>query len=199
MLFLSYFWELSIHPSRPLQRGSGWTDLVVNVSAPREPRPPLRTVIEETMQTFFTHARDVRSNSVISRDARMQSPQDVWSCQCQAILAEDGVTARRSQTSSLTSLHAEQIIFGSEDKHDFGLSHSRGMYSQKPNFLGVGCFSKPFALFVLFGRKYCLSSGLVLYLRPQFDPPGNLSSQVFCVTARKDLLALINNVIVFEL
>jgi hypothetical protein len=129
----------------------------------------------------------------------MQGPQDVWSCQCQAILAEDGVTAQRSRASSLTSLPAERIIFGSGDKRDFGLSRFRGMYSRKPNFLGAGCLSKPFVLFVLFERKYCLSSGLVLYLRPQFDPPGNLSSEDFCVTARKDPLALIDNVLVFKL
>jgi hypothetical protein len=169
------------------------------VSAPRVPRPPLCTVIEETRRTFFTHAQDVRSNSVNSRDARMQGPQDVWSCQCQAILVEDGMIAQRSRASSLTSLPAERIIFGSGDKRDFGLSHFRGMYSRKPNFLGAGCFSKHFVLFVLFERKYCLSSGLVLYLRPQFDPPGNLSSEDFCVTARKDPLALIHNVLVFEL
>jgi hypothetical protein len=36
------------------------------VSAPRAPRPPLRMVIEETWWTFFTHMRDVRSNSVNS-------------------------------------------------------------------------------------------------------------------------------------
>jgi hypothetical protein len=101
--------------------------------------------------------------------------------------------------SSLTSLPAERIIFGSGDKRGFGLSHFRGMYSQKPNFLGAGCFSKRFVLFVLFERKYCFSSGLALYLRPQFDPPGNLSSEVFCMTAQKDLPALIDNVLVFEL
>jgi hypothetical protein len=54
----------------------------------------------------------------------MQGPQGVWSCQCQAILAEDGVTARRSQASSLTSLPAEQFPFGPSDKRSLGLSYS---------------------------------------------------------------------------
>jgi hypothetical protein len=99
----------------------------------------------------------------------------------------------------MASLPAERIIFSSGDKRDFGLSYFRGMYSRKPNFLGAGCFLKPFVLFVLFERKYCFSSGVALYLRPQFDPPGNLSSEVFCMTARKDPPALIDNVLVFEL
>jgi hypothetical protein len=73
------------------------------------------------------------------------------------------------------------------------------MYSRKPNFFGAGCFLKPFVLFVLFARKYCFSSSLALYLRPQFGPPGNLSSKVFCMTARKDPPTLIDNVLVFEL
>jgi hypothetical protein len=34
--------------------GSGGVDLAVHVSAPRAPRLPLCTVIEETWQTFFT-------------------------------------------------------------------------------------------------------------------------------------------------
>jgi hypothetical protein len=114
------------------------------VSVPRAPRGPLRTVIEETGRTFFTHARDVRSNSVNSRDARVSGPQDIWSCQCQAILAENGVTARRSQASPLMSVHAEHFLFDSRDKRDFGLSYFRGMCSRKLNFLGAGFFSKPF-------------------------------------------------------
>jgi hypothetical protein len=109
------------------------------------------------------------------------------------------VTARRSRASSLTSLPAEQFSFGSRDKHDFRFSYFRGMYSRKPNFLGAGCFSKSFVLFVLFERKYRLSSGLVLYLRPQFDSPGSLSSGVFCMTTRKDPPALIDTVLAFEL
>jgi hypothetical protein len=97
------------------------------------------------------------------------------------------------------SLPAERIIFGSGDKRGFGLSHFRGMYSRKPNFLCAGCFSKPFILFVQFEHKYCFSSGLALYLRPQLDPAGNLLSEVFCMTAQKDPLALIDNVLVFQL
>jgi hypothetical protein len=129
----------------------------------------------------------------------MRGPQGVWSCQCQAILAEDGVTARRSRATSLTSLPVEQFPFGSRDKRNFGLSYFRGMYSRKPNFLGVGCFLKSFALFALFECKYRLSSGLVLYLRLQFDSPRSLSSGVFCMTIRKDPPALIDTVLAFEL
>jgi hypothetical protein len=73
------------------------------------------------------------------------------------------------------------------------------MYSRKLNFLGAGCFSKSFVLFVLFKHKYRFSSSLVLYLRPQFDSPGSLSSGVFCMTTRKDPPALINAVLAFEL
>jgi hypothetical protein len=51
----------------------------------------------------------------------------------------------------------------------------------------------------MFERKYCFLSGIALYLRPQFGPPGNLSSEVFCMTARKDPPALIDHVLVFEL
>jgi hypothetical protein len=109
------------------------------------------------------------------------------------------VTARRSRASSLTSLPAERFSFSPRDKRDFGLSYFRGMYFRKPNFLGAGCFSKSFVLFVLFERKYRLSSGLVLYSRPQFDSLGNLSSGVFCMTTRKDPPALIDTVLVFEL
>jgi hypothetical protein len=47
--------------------GNGKANLAVHVSAPREPWPPLCTVIKETGQTFLTHARDVRSNLVSSR------------------------------------------------------------------------------------------------------------------------------------
>jgi hypothetical protein len=65
--FLSHHGKSLVHPSRTLRRGSGGVDLAIHVSAPRALRPPLRTVIEETWWTFFTHARDVRSNAVNSR------------------------------------------------------------------------------------------------------------------------------------
>jgi hypothetical protein len=122
-----------------LRRGSGWVDLAVHVSAPWTPWPPLCMVIEKTWRTFFTHARDVRSNSVNSRDAWMRGPHGVWSCQCQAILAEDSVTTRRSQASSLTSLPVDQFPFGPRDKRSFGFSYFRGMYFGNPNFFGAGC------------------------------------------------------------
>jgi hypothetical protein len=128
LLFLFHFWKSLIHPSRPLQRGSGWTNLAIHVSAPWGPRPPLCTVIEETWRTFFTHARDMRSNSVNNRDARIQGPLDVWSCQCQVISAKDRGIARRSQASSLMSSPAEQFSFGRRDKRDFWPSCFRGMY-----------------------------------------------------------------------
>jgi hypothetical protein len=73
------------------------------------------------------------------------------------------------------------------------------MYSRKPNFLGAGWFSKSFALFALFECKYRLSSGLVLYLRLQFDSPGSLLSGVFCMTTQKDPPALIDTILAFEL
>jgi hypothetical protein len=75
------------------------------------------------------------------------------------------VTARRSQASSLTSVPVDQFPFGPGDKRSLGLSYSRGMYFGNPNFFGAGFSSKSFALFVLFERKYCLSSGLALYSR----------------------------------
>jgi hypothetical protein len=59
-----------VDPSHSLRSGNGRADLAIHVLAPREPRPPLRTVIKETGWTFLTHARDVRSNSVNSQDAR---------------------------------------------------------------------------------------------------------------------------------
>jgi hypothetical protein len=59
---------------RSLQSGSGRADLATHVSTPREPWPPLCTVIKETERTCFTHAWDVRSNVVISRDVRPLGP-----------------------------------------------------------------------------------------------------------------------------
>jgi hypothetical protein len=126
---------------------------------------PLCTVIKETGRTFFTHARDMRSNLVNSRGVRPLGPQGIKSCHCQAILAEDGVTARRNQASSLTSLPAEQSPFDPGDKCNFGLSYFRGMYFRNLNFIGVGFSLRSFALFVLFEHKYRLSSGLALYSR----------------------------------
>jgi hypothetical protein len=38
---------------------------------------PLRTVIKETVRTFFTHTWDVRSNTVNNRDVRLLDPQCV--------------------------------------------------------------------------------------------------------------------------
>jgi hypothetical protein len=111
-----------VHPSCTLRRGSGGVDLAIHVSTPRALRPPLCMVIEETWQTFFTHARDVQSNTVNSRGARLLGPRDIRSCQCQAILAEDGVTARRNQASLLTSSPVRLFPFNPKEELDFGPS-----------------------------------------------------------------------------
>jgi hypothetical protein len=63
--------------SRSLRSGNGRADLTIHVSAPREPRLPLRTVKKETVRTFLTHMWDVRSNAVNSRDARPLGPSCV--------------------------------------------------------------------------------------------------------------------------
>jgi hypothetical protein len=138
------------------------------MSAPWAPWPPPCTVIEETGWTFFTHARDVRSNSVNSRDARAWSLQDVRSCQCQSILAEDGVTTQRIRASSLTSWLAKRFLSDLRGKLDFGPPYFRGMYLSRLNSFGTGFFSKPFfVLFVSSECNYCLSSSFV---PPTFKP-----------------------------
>jgi hypothetical protein len=75
------------------------------------------------------------------------------------------VTARRNQASSLTSFPMGRFPFDSKDKISFGFSYFRGMYSRNPSFFGIGFSSKSFAFFVLFGHKYRLLSGPVLYSR----------------------------------
>jgi hypothetical protein len=154
--FLSHLWESLVHPSRTLRKGSGWVDLVVHVSAPCALRPPQRTVIEDTWRTFFTHARDVRSNTVNSRGARPLGPRAVRSCQCQAILTEDGMTARRSQASSLMSFSVRLFPFDPKDNLDNEFSHFQGMSFSNSNFFGIRCLVKSFALFMQFGHKSCL-------------------------------------------
>jgi hypothetical protein len=57
--------------------GNGGADLAAHASTPRKPRPPLRTVIKETVRTFFIHARDVRSDTINSRDVRPLGPPHV--------------------------------------------------------------------------------------------------------------------------
>jgi hypothetical protein len=76
--------------------------------------------------------------------------------------------ARRNQASSLTSLPAEQSLFDTRIKSNFGFSYFQGMYFRNPNPIGVGFSLRSFALFVLFERKYRLSSGLALYSRLRF-------------------------------
>jgi hypothetical protein len=44
------------------------------VSAPRKLRLLLRMANKETVRTFLTHTRDMRSNAVNSRDARPLGP-----------------------------------------------------------------------------------------------------------------------------
>jgi hypothetical protein len=65
--FLFHPWKFTVNLSRSPRSGNGRADLAIHVSAPREPRPPLRTVNKETVQTFLTHTRDVRSNVVSSQ------------------------------------------------------------------------------------------------------------------------------------
>jgi hypothetical protein len=93
----------------------------------------------------------------------------------------------------------EEVFFGSRDKRDFGFPNFRGMYSQKPNFLGAGFFSKSFALFVLFGSKYRFSSSPIFYSKLWVDSPGSFSGGVFCMTTRKGPPALMDTFSAFEL
>jgi hypothetical protein len=117
-----------VHPNCTLRKGNGWVNLAVHMSAPCALWPPICTVIEETWWIFFTHAQDVRSNAVNSRGTRLLGPWDVQSCQCQVILVDDGVTARRNQASSLTSFSVKLFPFVPREKLDFGSSCFRGMY-----------------------------------------------------------------------
>jgi hypothetical protein len=73
------------------------------------------------------------------------------------------------------------------------------MYFRNPNSIGVGFSCRFFALFVLFERKYRLSSGLILYSRLRFDSFGSLLSKVFYMANRKFSLALIDTIFAFEL
>jgi hypothetical protein len=66
--------KIIVDLGRLLGSGNGGADLAIHASTPWEPRPPLRTVIKETVRTFFTHTRDVRSNTVNSRDVRLLGP-----------------------------------------------------------------------------------------------------------------------------
>jgi hypothetical protein len=108
------------------------------------------------------------------------------------------MTARRNQASSLTPFPVGRFTFDPKDKLSLGFSYFRGMYSGNPNFFGSGFSSKSFAFFVLFGRKYRLLRGLVFYLRLEFESLESSSSWVFCMLARKNLLALIDIVLTFE-
>jgi hypothetical protein len=96
----------------------------------------------------------------------MQGPQDVWSYQCEAILAEDGVTARRSRASSLTSLPVEQFPLAQGISAILGSHIFKVCTLESQTSLVLGVSRNLFILFVLFERKYRLSSSLVFYLRP---------------------------------
>jgi hypothetical protein len=73
-----------------------------------------------------------------------EGPQDVWSCHCQPILAEGGVTTRRVQASSWTSWFAERFPLELKDKLDFGPSYFRGMYFSKAKLFRNWVFSQSF-------------------------------------------------------
>jgi hypothetical protein len=73
------------------------------------------------------------------------------------------------------------------------------MYFRNPNSIGVGFSLRSFALFVLFERKYRLSSGLVLYSWLRFDSFGSFLSKVFYMATQKVSLASIDTVFAFEL
>jgi hypothetical protein len=73
-VILFHLWKIMATLSRSLRSGNGRADLTIHVSAPWEPRLPLRTVNKETVRTFLTHTRDVRSNAVNSRDALLLGP-----------------------------------------------------------------------------------------------------------------------------
>jgi hypothetical protein len=92
-----------------------------HVSAPRALWPPLRTVIEEAWQTFFTggarHAVKCSQQPVCAD----LGPRGIQSCQCQVIPIGDGVTARRSSASSLMSLPVRLFSFNQEEKSFSGL------------------------------------------------------------------------------
>jgi hypothetical protein len=126
-----------VHLSRKLQRGSGGANLAVHMSAPRALWPPLRTVIEETRQTFFTQAWDVRSNAVNSQDVWPLGPHRVQSCQSQAVPTEDGVTTRGNLVSALTFLLMKLSFFDPKDKIDSRLSYFKGMCFCNLNLFGT--------------------------------------------------------------
>jgi hypothetical protein len=70
----------------------------------------------------FSHPRAGRAVKLSQQPwtRKQGGPQDIWSCQCQSILAEDGVTTRRIQASSLTSWLAERFPWELKDKLDLG-------------------------------------------------------------------------------
>jgi hypothetical protein len=82
-----FYLEITVDLSHWLRSGNGGANLAAHVSAPRESWPPLRAVTQETAQTFFTHARDVQSKMVNSRDVRPLGLPRVSSCQNQQRVA----------------------------------------------------------------------------------------------------------------
>jgi hypothetical protein len=136
---------------------------------------------------------------VNSQSARLLGPQGVWSCQCQVIPAEDGVTTQRIKASSLTSLPMRLFSFDPKDKFIFDSSYFRGTYYQSPTLPWCWVFFGSFALFVRFGRKVRLSSGFAFHSKLLNESLERFLSWVFCMITQKNLFALADTILTFEL
>jgi hypothetical protein len=73
------------------------------------------------------------------------------------------------------------------------------MYYQSPTVLWCWVFFGFFALFAHFGRNDRLSSGLAFHSKPLIASLEIFSSRVFCMITRRNLFALVETVLLFEL
>jgi hypothetical protein len=197
---LSHHGKLLVHPSRTLWRGSGGVDLAVHVSAPRASRPPLRTVIEEAWQTFFTqHAgRAVKYGqqpecAAAGPTGRLVSSMSGYPCR--------GWRDNSNEQRIITDVTFCGVVLfrPGRERHFRVLIFSRYVLSRAHCFFCVEsslCLSPP-----LCGSNARIAFQAALPPTQFFwmNPSKPFLSWVFCTIIRRDVFALAGAILIFEL
>jgi hypothetical protein len=174
-------------------------DLAVHVSAPRAPRPPLRTVIEEAWQTFFTKraGRAVKYGQQPERTTAGPTGHLVLSMSGYPCRGWRDDSKKQSIIIDITSYGA--IFFRPKREGHFRVFMFLRYVLSNPIAFWCRVFFGSFALFARFKCKDRLSSGLAFYSKLLNESLEIFSSWVFCMITQRNLFALVDTVSLFEL
>jgi hypothetical protein len=190
---------LLVHSSRTLRRGSDGVDLVVHMSAPRAPRPPLRMVIEETWQTFFTkHAgRAVQYGQQLERAAagpigRLVLSMSGYPCR--------GWRDNSNKQSIINAVTPSGVVFfrPKREGHFRIFIFSRYVLSKAHRFFGVGCSLGLSPSLRDSNVRIAFRAALPPYSKLLDESFETFLESVFCMIIRRDVFPLADTTLILE-